>query len=144
MSVSINYHRTSSDEHRLELMNTAISDITIDYQGIPREKRDGTAVRLLGASVLYCFGASLGAALETRGATVNSLTGSIEVKKGKDEVARTKVTEIAITVEVDIDDKDVAILEKCKKIIKRGCFMTYTLEDSIDIEYRIKRKDKDV
>lgn len=140
MSGSVSYQRITSDKHCLEMGNSMVSDITIDYKGIPKDQRGGTAVSLLGASALYCFAASLGAALEARGADVRSLTGTVEVEKGKDEVARTKVTDMVISVDVEIDDKDEAVLEKCRKIMKRGCFMTYTLEDAIDIEYHINRK----
>jgi len=60
--------------------------------------------------------------------------------KGKDEIRRTKVTDMTISIEVEIDDKDEATLEKCKKIMDRGCLLTYSLDDAIDIEYEISRK----
>ena len=139
MSLKIDYERLNNDEHLLKMDSEAFSDIHINYTDIPIEKRDGTAVKLLGASTLYCFGATLGAALVTRGVDVKSLSGSVLVTKEKDEVRRTKVTQMTICMNVEIDDKDEAVLEKCRKIMTRGCFMTYTLEDSIDIEYEINR-----
>ena len=66
-------------------------------------------------------------------------TGAIMDEKVLDEVRRTKVTDIAIQIEVDIDDEDAPILEKCKKIMQRGCLITYSLEDAIDIDYEITR-----
>ncbi len=68
------------------------------------------------------------------------MSGRVELNKGKDEIHRTKVTEMEISVEVEIDDKDESILEKCKKIMNRGCLITYTLEESIEIAYQINRK----
>ena len=41
---------------------------------------------------------------------------------------------------VEAPDPHEATLEKCKKIMERGCLLTYTLEDAIDIEYDIIRK----
>ena len=61
------------------------------------------------------------------------------MSKEKDEIRRTKVTEIAISIDVGLDDKDMPVFEKCKKIMQRGCLITYSLEDAIEIEYEINR-----
>ena len=82
---------------------------------------------------------SLAAALTARGANVKSMTGRARAVKEKDEIRRTKVTEIAISIDVEIDDKDLPVFEKCKKIMQRGCLITYSLEDAIEIEYEINR-----
>ena len=96
-------------------------------------------MRLLCASCLYCFVSTFAAALEARGARVKSLTGKATALKEKDEVRRTRVGEISISVDVKIDDRDEAVLEKCKKIMQRGCLITYSLEDAIEIDYEINR-----
>ena len=140
MSNIVKYIRVNHDEHLISMGSKALADIHINYRGIPKEERGGTSVELLGAACLYCFAATLGSALTARGAGVKSLSGSLELVKGKDEIRRTKVTDIRISVEVEIGDKDEPILEKCKKIMDRGCLLTYTLEDAIDIEYQVHRK----
>jgi uncharacterized OsmC-like protein len=140
MSNLVQYKRVSDDEHLINFGNQTLPDIHIDYKGIPKEERGGTSVKLLGASCLYCFAATLGSALTARGAEVRSISGSVEMLKGKDEIRRTKVTEMNISVEVEIDDQYEPILEKCRKIMERGCLLTYTLEEAIEITYQINRK----
>lgn len=139
MTLSLSYEREGDDHHIVRFNSEAIPDIKIDYTGIPLEERGGTSVQLLGASCLYCFAATFGSAMKARKADILSLKGQIELTKGKDEVRRTKVTEIEITLDVEIDDKDEATFEKCKKIMERGCLITYTLEESIEIDYNIRR-----
>jgi len=138
--ITVTYSRTSIDEHLLNMGSESLPDVQIDYKGIPKENRGGNSVRLLGASCLYCFAGTLGTALQARGAEVKSMNGRVSMVKGKDEIRRTKVTDMTISIEVEIDDKDEATLEKCKKIMDRGCLLTYSLDDAIDIEYEISRK----
>lgn len=137
--IVVEYQREGNDGHRLFTKSEAFPEIHIDYTGIPTDQRGGTAVRLLCASTLYCFAATLGSALVARKANVKSMTGRATARKEKDEVFRTKVTEIEIEIGVEIDDGDVPILEKCKKIMDRGCLVSYSLEDAIEIEHEITR-----
>ena len=140
MSNIVGYKRKNENEHLITIDSKALPDFHINYEGIPNEERGGTSVKLLGASCLYCFAATLGSALSARGVDIKSMTGTLEIEKGKDEVRRTKVTAMHILIEVEIDDKDAPVLDKCKKIMERGCLLTYTLEDAIEIEHKINRK----
>jgi uncharacterized OsmC-like protein len=137
--LTVEYIRDGEDMHRLTMGSDAIPEITIDYADIPPDKRGGNAVRLLCAANLYCFAGTLATALTARGADVKSMTGKATALKEKDEIRRTKITEIAISIDVALDEKDVPVFEKCKKIMQRGCLVTYSLEDAIEIEYEINR-----
>jgi len=137
--ISVEYRRDGEDMHRLITGSGAFPEITIDYSDISPDKRGGNAVRLLCAANLYCFAGSLAAALTARGAKVKSMAGHATALKEKDEIRRTKITEIAISINVEIDDKDMPVFEKCKKIMQRGCLVTYSLEDAIEVEYEINR-----
>lgn len=135
----VDYRRDGEDIHHLVMNSRALPEIRINYTGIPMDERGGTAVRLLCASMLYCFAATLASALSARGASIKAMTGRATGIRAKDEVRRTKVTEVNIAIDVDLDDKDVPILEKCKKIMKHGCLVTYSVEDAIEVEYDIQR-----
>ena len=138
--ITLDYVREGEDMHRLITGSGAFPEITIDYSDIPPDKRSGNAVRLLCAANLYCFAGTLAAALTARGADVKSMTGKATALKEKDEIRRTKITEMAISIDVELDDKDLPVLEKCKQIMQRGCLITYSLEDAIEIEYEINRR----
>jgi uncharacterized OsmC-like protein len=140
--IIVTYKREGDDRHCLCLGTSAVPDIRIDYTGIPRDARAGTAQRLLAASALYCFASTLGSALAARGATIKSLTGRAVSEKDKDEYYRTKVSNIRIEVEVDVNDGDLPTLEKCEKIMENGCLITYSLTQGIEVEHAIKRTKK--
>jgi len=138
--IMVTYQREGEDGHRLTLGTPAIPEIRIDYTGIPKDARAGTAQILLCASALYCFASTLGSALAARGATIKSLTGRAVSEKDKDEYYRTKVSNVQIEVEVDVNDGDLPTLEKCEKIMENGCLITYSLNQGIEVEHTIKRK----
>lgn len=135
--LEVNYRRESDDVHVLELNCAALPELRIDYTGIPVEERGGTAARLLAAAALYCFSSTLGSALKARGAHVESLTGSAVAIKGRDDYYRTKLTDIKLSVDVCLPPAEAPILDKCEQIAERGCFITYSLTEGIEVEHRI-------
>jgi uncharacterized OsmC-like protein len=137
--VVVEYRRDGDDKHILSLDSKALPEIRIDYTGIPKDKRAGTAQSLLAASALYCFASTFGSALAARGATIKSLIGKAVSEKEKDEYYRTKVSNIQIEVEVDLNDADLPTLERCKKIMENGCLITYSLNQGIEVEHNIKQ-----
>ena len=137
--ITVDYKRDGTDAHDVFFHSEPLPDMHIDYAGIPTKQRGGTAVKLLCASALYCFASTLGSALVARKANVKSLRGRAFAKKDQDEFFRTKVTEVKIEIEVEIEDEDLPILKKCERILDRGCLVTYSLEDAIEIEHEITR-----
>jgi uncharacterized OsmC-like protein len=138
-NTTIGYEKVGDAAHLLRMDSDALSDIYIDYTGIPKEDRGGTSVKLLGASCLYCFAATFASALTGRGVEIKSMKGSVSLDKEKDDVFRTRVSRMKIRLNIEIDEKDSAVFEKCRKIMERGCLLTYTLEEAIDIEYEIEK-----
>jgi osmotically inducible protein OsmC len=136
---SVTYERQGNDGHRVGLGLAALSDLKVDYTGIPQEQRGGTATRLLLASALYCFASTFASALKARGADILGLTGRASCEKGRDSAYRTKILSMRIELYVAIDDKDAAVLEKAKLLMEKGCLVTYSLEDAIEIEHEIRR-----
>jgi len=41
-------------------------------------------------------------------------------------------------VQVEVDETDQAILEKCRLIMRNGCLVTYSLDEGIHVEYEIQ------
>ncbi len=109
---TVEYNRVSDDEHLVSMQSKAMSDISIDYGDMPLDERGGTSVKLMGASCLYCFAATFASAMKARNAEIKSMSGKVELVKGKDEIRRTKVLEMNISIEVEIDDEHEATLEK--------------------------------
>lgn len=138
--VVVEYRREGDNQHILTLGTAAIPEIRIDYTGIPKEQRAGTAQRLLAASALYCFASTLGSALSARNVAIRSLTGKATSEKEKDDYYRTKVSRIQINIEVDVAESDLPTLEKCAKFVENGCLITYSIGQGIEVEHTIKRR----
>jgi uncharacterized OsmC-like protein len=137
-SIAVSYRREGDDKHFISLDSHALADLAIDYTGIPNDQRGGTATKLLGAAALYCYAATLGSALTSRGAKIKLLTGTAVAEKERDEYGRTKISTIKVRVQVEVDETDQAILEKCRLIMRNGCLVTYSLDEGIHIEYEIQ------
>jgi osmotically inducible protein OsmC len=135
----VEYRRHDGEHHDILLHSPALKTIGVDFEGIPEDARGGIAVKLLAASLLFCFASTLGAALTARQVNPRRLSGRAVAVKGKDEIRRTKVQAINIEIEVGIDDADAPTLEKCQQIMERGCLISYTLEEAIAIQHTIKR-----
>jgi len=135
----VGYEKINKDTQKLVMDSQVTNDIVIDATDIPLEGRAGTSAKLLGAACLNCYLGTFTDAMEARDAVINKLQGSALIQKGKDDKGRTKITCIEIQVKVGIDDKDLPQFEKCKKIMKRGCLITYSIESSVNITYDIQR-----
>jgi uncharacterized OsmC-like protein len=67
------------------------------------------------------------------------LNGRAFAEKDRDDYFRTKVARIHIEIDVDVADADLPLLEKCKAIMERGCLVTYSLGEGIEVEHIIRR-----
>jgi organic hydroperoxide reductase OsmC/OhrA len=139
MALDVFYEKINKDAHKLAMDSQVINDIVVDVTDIPLEGQAGTSAKLLGSACLNCYVGTLEEALEARGAIVDSLQGQATILKDKDDSGRTKVSRIDILVKVGIDDSYLPQFEKCKKIMKRGCLITNSIEPSIKITYDIQR-----
>lgn len=137
-SITVEYTRQGEDAHFLAFGSKAFSDIKIDYAGMPLSQRGGTANRFLCASALYCYASTLAAAMTARGVKNMGLKGKATSETTKDEFQRTKINKIKIEVTVSLEDKYLPVLEKCKKIMEKGCFITFSLESGITVEHSIQ------
>lgn len=139
--IMVEYARQGNDIHSLNIGISSLENITIDYTGLPQKERTGTAVRLLCASVIYCYASTLAAALNARGALIKSLVGRAIATKSRDVFAKTKVNQITVELDVEIDDAYLPILEKCKTIMENGCLISYSVNQGIEVQHVIRRRD---
>ena len=136
--IVVYYDHDGETSHSLKWGSMAMPDLRIDYTGIPLSERGGTANRLLCASALYCYASTLAAALAASGVKNLRLKGKAISENVKDEFQRTKIGKIKIEVTVSLEDKYLPVLEKCKKIMEKGCFITSSLENGITVEHSIR------
>jgi uncharacterized OsmC-like protein len=136
--IVVEYERDGETSHCLNWGSKAMPNLRIDYTGIPLPERGGTANRLLCASALYCYASTLAAAMTARGVKNMGLKGKATSETTKDEFQRTKINKIKIEVTVSLEDKYLPVLEKCKKIMEKGCFITFSLESGITVEHSIQ------
>ena len=80
--VSLERHGAIID---LDMESAALGRLHIDNDALPEDERAGSAKKLLGASVLYCYIAALDKALEARGARYDKIAGKASVTAGSDD-----------------------------------------------------------
>jgi organic hydroperoxide reductase OsmC/OhrA len=139
MALVVSYEKINKDAHKLVMGSQVMNDIVVDATDIPPEGQAGTSAKLLGSACLNCYVGTFEEAMEARGAIIESLQGQATILKGKDEFGRTRISSIEILVKVGIDDSYLPQFEKCRKIMKRGCLITYSIEPSIKVTYDIQR-----
>ena len=140
-SVVVRYQCQGKDIHTLSLGSPFLADISLDYTGIPAAQRAGTAARLLLASALYCFASTLGSALQVRGVDFKSIKGRAIAEKEEDDYHRTRVSRIRIEIDAEVDPDDLPVLERCRKVMEKGCLITYSLYNGIEVEHTIHAKE---
>jgi uncharacterized OsmC-like protein len=96
------------------------------------------ASRLLCFAALYCFCNTLVNELTARGAVIKSLTGRATPTKTQDDYQRTRIKRIFIDVIVDVDKDHLPALDQCREIMDQGSLITYSLNESIEIDHVIR------
>jgi len=135
----VEYKRESDEVHCLTIDSKALPAIRIDYSGLPPAERGGTASQLLCASAAFCVAATFATALAGRGATINSMTARGVLEQDRDESRRLKVARIRVEVEVDVEPKDIETFEKCRRIMRHGCLVGYSLQQGIEVQEVFRR-----
>jgi osmotically inducible protein OsmC len=136
MQLTIAYHR-NGDVHTIETGGAALGNLVIDNTHIPADQRGGTAKQLLGAAALFCYAASLNAAMEARALKYQSLDLSATLDVDANEKGQSRVLKITINANVGIDEEDLDIFDRVARVMKNGCLVTGSLHDGIEMEYHL-------
>lgn len=134
----VEYRSEGKDRHIFSTDMAAFPGLTIDFSGIPDAKRGGVASRLLCFSALYCFCNTLAGELTDRGVVIKSLTGRATPVKMQDDYHRTRISRIFLDVVVDVDEAYLPALDKCREIMGQGSLITYSLNESIEVDHVIR------
>ena len=136
MQLSVSYQR-NGDLHTIHTGGAALGDIVIDNSRVPAEQRGGTAKQLLGASVLFCFCAALNSALESRGVRYEDLRATATLDVDTNAGGQSRVLRITIDASLSLDEEDEDTFERVRKIMSRGCLVTGSLHDGIEMAYNL-------
>jgi uncharacterized OsmC-like protein len=135
--LSVDIELVGEETLEIHYHSPMLKDHVLDYPSVPEEARSGQMRRLLCASAVGCFTGTVRAALVSRGATIRSLKGTCTATTS--EGSPPVVSSIDIRVEVAIDDEDEAILERVRTIAARGCLITRSLAQGMDVTHTIVR-----
>jgi hypothetical protein len=133
------YNRKGEDIHSFTTDLVSLPNLTIDFTGIAKNNRSGVASRLLCFAALYCFCNTLAEELKSRNVNIKSLSGRATPTKARDDYNRTRIKRIFIDVEVDVDDKDLPALAECREVMAMGSLITYSMNESIEVDQVIRR-----
>lgn len=125
-------------EINLDFESQALHSVHIDNNALPEDERSGSAKKLLGASVLYCYIAALDKALETRGAKYESIDGRATVKAGENDKGQSRIVGITLDVKVRMDADYEDLFERVAKIMRKGCLVSASLEAAFPVTYNLE------
>ena len=119
----------------LDTQCMALGKIHVDPDLLPENERSGTAKRMLGASILYCFIGSFADALQARGATFEKITGEAVVTAGDDGTGRRRILGVGLKVSVFMDEASIGVYEHVAKIMRKGCLVSASVEKAFPVTY---------
>lgn len=122
----------------LDMESMALGEIHVDNAALPEDERAGSAKKLLGASVLYCYIAALDKALDTRGAKYDAIKGKATVKAGANDKGQARILGIVLDVTVHMDADYEEVFERVAKVLRHGCLISASLEAAFPITYNLE------
>ena len=121
----------------LDMESSALGQIHFDMRALPEHEQTGSAQKLLAASALHCYTASLDRAMQTRGCPYESITGEAIVTAGKDEHNRGRILGIELNVTVQVSPEHRELFERIKNVMSKGCLVTASLATSFPVTYNL-------
>lgn len=117
---------------------TALQNIHVDLNEVAEDDRSGSAKKLLGASVLYCYTAALDKALDVRGAKYDAIKGRATVTAGTDDKGRGRILGITLDVTVVMGSSYETIFDHVAKVMRKGCLISASLEAAFPVTYNLE------
>jgi len=142
MAVNVEFERLDENRDLFKVNAKAVPEIIMDFSKITPQERneEHMGARILCVAALACYTNTFVNALERNGAVVKSMTASASTSKEKDEVNRTRYTELTLNVEVGLDEKDRETFETVKDSMLNGSLLTYSLEEGMEVDYNLSMK----
>lgn len=142
MAINVEFERLDEHHDLFRVNAKAVPEIVMDFSKLTAEERneEHMGARILCVAALACFTNTFVNSLKRNGAEVKSMSASAVTSKEKDEVLRTRYTELQINVEVGLAEKDRAVFEVVKDTMLRGSLLTYSLEDALELDYNLTMK----
>lgn len=121
----------------VDMESAALGRIHVDNNALDEDERAGSAKKLLGASVLYCYVAALDKALQVRGAAYETIRAKATVRAGADDKNRSRILGIVLDVVVRMSADDEETFERVSRVMRKGCLISASLEDAFPITYNL-------
>lgn len=94
--------------------------------------------RLLGAAVANCMLASLLFCLQKSRTVVNDLNAKLIIQFGRNGNKRLRIKAIDLEITVDLPDKELSKLERCRGIFEDFCTVSASVRTGIPVKVDIK------
>lgn len=121
----------------VDMESAALGRIHVDNNALDEDERAGSAKKLLGASVLYCYVAALDKALQVRGAAYETIRAKATVRAGADDKNRSRILGIVLDVVVRMSADDEETFERVSRVMRKGCLISASLEDAFPVTYNL-------
>lgn len=138
--VKIEIEWLGKEDFRIKFDSKAMDNLTVAKSRIPREERGGEARELLAASVAECMMSTLLFYLKWAKLEFDGLKTLVEIVTDKDDKGRYSVGAVNLNFVVDSANDEHALrkVERAKKMLDRGCFISRSLTRGIRVNYSIE------
>jgi len=137
--VTIDIEWLGGEDFKIKFGSKSIDELIISRSRVPREEIGGEARELLAASIAECMSSTLLFYLKWAKIKLNGLRSTVEVITDKDEQGHYRVSMVNLNFNVEIprDKETLKKLERVKKILSRGCFISRSLERGVKVNFSI-------
>ncbi len=138
-SVQIMYSYKNS-KHEISVAGNTSDNIMLNQKCEACSENIGVAKQLLISSTLMCYSSSLIEAMNARKVQYSEILATATAELGKSQMGASRIVQISLDVKVRLEnDEQLAVFERCKKIMKHGCLITGSLHDGIHMEYSLDK-----
>ena len=99
-----------------------MNELNLDYRGLPPNKREGAACKMLAASALYCLAGTLGAALAARNVPITTLKGTASAVLGTD--AKQVIEAIEVEIQLGVEEGHEEVVARVERFLPRACLIS--------------------
>lgn len=126
-------------EFRVKFDVDGISDIIMDELKPVGEGLGPNPSRLLSAAVGHCLSTSLLYCLSKVRVKTKNLETTVKTSIARNEEGRLRVKDIAVQIDLDVDDEDKLRVSRCLEIFENYCTVTQSVRAGIEVNVNISQ-----
>lgn len=136
-SVTVQVENIADMKFRVGFGLEGVNELTMDEPPPLGEGSGPNAVRLLGAAIGNCLGASLLFCLRKAKVDVQNLSSQVSVGIQRGERGRLRVASASVDIVLDVEDEAQSGLQRCSQLFEDFCVVTASIRPAIPVSVTV-------